>query len=142
MEAGDSIRRMTESALLLSFCSGWVPWPLRLPSSLVLGGLAERWRRDRGGLADHVPRDSGTEGKAGLEAALEAPPPSPVNLVKGEARLPEPPVLLPSAPGSHKETLPPSPPSGGLWTWIFTGIFAHTCMQALSSLCLSRRSWE
>lgn len=38
-----------------------------------------------------MPRGSGTEGKAGPEAILEAPPPSPMNPVRGETRLLEPP---------------------------------------------------
>ena len=45
-------------------------------------------------------------GEAGPKAALEVPPPRPVNPVRGVARLLEPLVLLLSAPGSHEEMYP------------------------------------
>lgn len=120
--SGGSIR--TRSAWLLSCCSGGhvlAPGP---PLSLDLG---------------YVPRDSGTGGEAGPKAVLEVPPPRPVNPVRGVARLLGPLVLLPSAPGSHKEIYP-QPRCWRPWTSALQYL-APWCMQAFCHL-LSLGGWR
>lgn len=71
----------------------------------------------------HVPRDSGTGGEAGPKAVLEVPPPRPVNPIRGVARVLEPPVLLPSALGSHKEIYP----QPRCWRPLDPALHRHLC---------------
>lgn len=98
--------------------------PLALPSPWIWVG--------------HVPRDSGTGGEAGPKAALEVPPPRPVNPVRGVARLLELLVLLPSAPGSHEEMYP----QPRCWRLLDPALRRRLCTLVLAGLLPYSSPWE